>query len=193
MDVVPLLILYCFISSNANSTARQVGVYWSRRHYAEDTGGCTLISVCLPHPRRPSVPTKLPHTTLEACQGGLLMRTQCMSCPCRCISSEMYRLLVTLRCSSAPLGAGTQVLMLVGPRVLAADQRGPHSVALRARRALEATRIDGRSRPEQSRRAYEVRAHRRPPEGSRAPPLAKAKESGTALLRISKGRGPRGL
>ena len=40
VDIVPLLILYCFISSNP--TARQVGVYWSRRHWWEGTGGCTL-------------------------------------------------------------------------------------------------------------------------------------------------------
>jgi hypothetical protein len=39
VDIVPLLILYCFISSNP--TARQVGVYWSRRHWWEGTGGCT--------------------------------------------------------------------------------------------------------------------------------------------------------
>ena len=42
VDIVPLLILYCFTSSNP--TARQVGVYWSRRHWWEGTGGCTLSS-----------------------------------------------------------------------------------------------------------------------------------------------------
>jgi len=48
----------------------------------------------------------------EACQGGLLMRSRCKPCRCRCNPSEFQRLLVALPCYSAPLGAGTRVPIL---------------------------------------------------------------------------------
>ena len=72
--------------------------------------GSSLLHRAPPPDKRAAASSSRPRC--EACQGGLLMRSRCEPCPYRCNRSELQRLPVALPCSSTPLGAGTQVLML---------------------------------------------------------------------------------
>ena len=106
----------------------------------------------------------------EACQGGLLMRSRCKPCRCRCNPSEFQRLLVALPCYSAPLGAGTRVPIL-------GLQRSPPTTKVHTAQCRLASKAstgghEGRWKMEAQAAEPSLRAHRRPPErpeGSAAP------------------------